>query len=228
MHRPQWLLPDWQNAWGFGLRVRRIDGIVRVGHGGAVPGHTSYIEFAPALKFGVIVLTNSNDGDPVSYVDYAMQLLAPVVAKSITHEPKKVGEDLKLYEGTYQSKDYRVWLVTVLNGQLSMVAPDASNPYTARTILEATNERHVFTMRSEGYATGPFGENLTFDVTSDGTVTGFHTENWRCLAHRRVALVLRAHSSGLPTAPPALGGACETRWNWRSVIVSDPRGRRFD
>lgn len=72
-----------------------------------------------------------------------------------------------------------MWLVTVLNGQLSMVAPDASNPYTVRTILEPTNERHVFTMRSEGFAAGPFGENLTFDVAGDGTVTGFHTENWR-------------------------------------------------
>lgn len=152
-----------------------------------MPGHTSYIEFAPALKFGVIVLTNSNDGDPVSYVDYAMQLLAPVVAKSMMHEPKKLGEDFKLYEGTYQSKDYRVWLVTVLNGQLSMVAPDASNPYTVRTISESTNERHVFTMRSEGYATGPFGENLTFDVAGDGTVTGLHTENMR---FSRVAMLV--------------------------------------
>ena len=24
MHRPQWLLDDWQNAWGFGVRVRRL------------------------------------------------------------------------------------------------------------------------------------------------------------------------------------------------------------
>jgi hypothetical protein len=49
-----------------------------------------------------------------------------------------------------------------------------------RTILEMTDEPRVFIMRSGGgYSSGPFGEKLTFDVSADTTVTGFHTENSR-------------------------------------------------
>lgn len=111
MHRPQWLFPDWQNAYGFGVRVRRVDGLVRVGHRGSVPGYYAIIEFVPALKLGVIVLTNSEEGDPASYSDYALQLLSPIVAKSLTRPPQKLNEEARHYEGTYRSKDYRTSLL---------------------------------------------------------------------------------------------------------------------
>jgi len=67
MHRPQWLLDDWQTAWGLGMRVRRADGLVRVGHPGTTPGYAAIMEFIPALKLGVAVLTNADDGNPASY-----------------------------------------------------------------------------------------------------------------------------------------------------------------
>jgi D-alanyl-D-alanine carboxypeptidase len=180
MHRPQWLLPDWQSAYGFGMRVRRIDGVVRVGHGGAVPGYTASIEFIPAFKLGVIVLTNSDEGDPASYTDYALQLLSPIVAKSQPHETRKLSEESKRFTGIYRSKRYSSRLVVILDGRLSMLMPDDPNPYSARTLLEATDDPHVFLMRPGGAVTsGPFGEKLTFDVSADGTVPGFHTENSR-------------------------------------------------
>jgi hypothetical protein len=182
MHRVQWLLPDWQNAWGLGMYVRRVDGMVRVGHPGVAPGHTANMEFIPALKLGVVVCTNSNEGEPSAYVDYALQLLSPIIAKSMVGPSPKPDEQWRRYEGIYRSKDYRTWVVTILDGQLSMVvvAPSTpSVPGTGRTILEGTRDRTVFTMRAAGFSTGPDGEKLTFDVSADGTVTGFHTENWR-------------------------------------------------
>jgi D-alanyl-D-alanine carboxypeptidase len=180
MHRPQWLLPDWQNGYGFGMRVRRIDGVVRVGHGGAVPGYTASIEFIPAFKLGVIVLTNSDEGEPASYTDYALQLLSPIVAKSLPHEIRRLGDEPKRFTGVYQSKRYSSRLVAILDGRLSMLMPDDLNPYTSRTLLEATDDPRVFLMRPGGaYTSGAFGEKLTFDVSADGTVTGFHTENSR-------------------------------------------------
>lgn len=63
------------------MHVRHVDGLVRVGHNGITPGHTANMEFIPALKLGVVVCTNSNEGDPTAYVDYALQLLSPIVAK---------------------------------------------------------------------------------------------------------------------------------------------------
>ena len=71
-------------------------------------------------------------------------------------------------------------LVAVLDGQLSLVAPDAANPYTTRIILESTSDPRLFVMRSAGtFAYDAFGELLTFDVGVDGQINGYHTPNLR-------------------------------------------------
>src|SRR5258708_20503851 len=65
-------------------------------------------------------------------------------------------------------------LVTVLDGQLTLVAPKAPNPYAARTILERTPELHTFTMRPSGaFGTHPVGEHFTFSTGAGGEVTGY-------------------------------------------------------
>ena len=181
MHRPQWLLDDWQNAWGFGMRVRRVDGRVQVGHPGSVPGFRTQIEFVPALRLGVIVLTNADDGNPASYVDYALQLLAPIAAKAIVRPVAPLPATAASYVGRYRSQNgTTTMLVGMLDGRLSLVAPDAANPYTTRVILEPTSDSRTFVMRSTGtFAYDAFGELLTFDVAPDGQVTGYHTPNLR-------------------------------------------------
>jgi D-alanyl-D-alanine carboxypeptidase len=181
MHRPQWLLDDWQNAWGFGMRVRRVDGRVQVGHPGSVPGYRTQIEFVPTLRLGVIVLTNADDGNPASYVDYALQLLNPIAARAVARPVVPLSVNAARYVGRYRSQDgSTTMLVAVLDGQLSLVAPDAANPYTTRIILEFTSDPGTFVMRSTGtFAFDAFGELLTFDVGSDGQITGYHTPNLR-------------------------------------------------
>lgn len=181
MHRPQWLLDDWQNAWGFGMRVRRVDGRVQVGHPGNVPGYRTQIEFVPALRLGVIVLTNADDGNPASYVDYALQLLSPIAAKAIARPVAPVPVNAASYVSRYRSQNgTTTMLVSMLDGQLSLVVPDAANPYTTRIILEPTSDPRAFVMRSTGtFAYDAFGELLTFDVGPDGQVTGYHTPNLR-------------------------------------------------
>jgi hypothetical protein len=67
-------------------------------------------------------------------------------------------------------------LVVVLDGKLSLIAPDAANPYVMRTILESTDNPQVFLMRSTGaFATDAFGEPLTFDTGADGQILGYRT-----------------------------------------------------
>jgi hypothetical protein len=128
----------------------------------------------------VIVLTNSDEGDPASYTDYILQLLSPIVAKSMPREIRALREESKRYVGSYQSKRHSFRLVVILDGNLSMVMPDDPNPRIARTVLEPTDEPRVFIMRSGGgFSSGPFGEKLTFDVSAEGTITGFNTENSR-------------------------------------------------
>src|SRR6266446_1175412 len=175
MHRPQWLLDDWQTAWGLGMRVRRVDGRVRVGHPGTTPGFAAVMEFIPALKLGVAVLTNADDGNPAGYCDYALQLLTPVVARESARAAPALAEDAERYCGLYRAENGNTTMfVAALDGQLVYVAPGAPNPYAARVILERTPESHTFIMRQGGaFATLAFGERLTFSTSASGEVTGY-------------------------------------------------------
>lgn len=190
MHRPQWLLDDWQTAWGFGMRVRRVDGRLRVGHPGTTPGFAAIMEFIPALKLGVAVLTNADDGNPAGYCDYALQLLAPIVARATARTSPALEEDAERYCGFYRSENgHMAMFVAALDGQLALVAPGAPNPYAARVILERTSESHAFTMLRSGnaLATLPFGERLTFTTGPGGEVTGYLTCGARFIRERALA-----------------------------------------
>jgi len=181
MHRPQWILDDWQSAWGLGMRVRRVDARVRVGHPGTAPGFAALMEFIPSLRLGVVALTNADDGNPAAFCDYTLQLLAPIVAKSAMHPAAALGEDAQRYCGRYRSENGNLtMLVAMLDGQLSLLAPGAPNPYAARMILERTPEPHTFTMRSSGaFATLPFGERFTFSTNEAGQIAGYVTNGAR-------------------------------------------------
>ena len=172
MHRPHWLLDDWQTAFGFGVGLRRFEGRLRVWFGGGVPGYRSQWEFIPSLRLGVSVLTNSEDGDPNGYSDYAIELLAPIVAKELAAPDPVPPADPKLYEGLYRRRGNRVRLITMLDGQLSAVDLDARNPYTGRFVLEPTTEPHAFIIRWPAVA-APDGETITFEFDSEGNATGF-------------------------------------------------------
>jgi CubicO group peptidase (beta-lactamase class C family) len=181
MHRPQWLLEDWQSAWGLGMRVRRIEGRVRVGHPGTAPGFAALMEFIPSLKLGVAVLTNADDGNPAAFCDYALQLLTPIVARAAARPALAPAEEAQRYCGRYRSENGALtMLVALLDGQLSLVAPGAPNPYAARVILERAAESHSFVMRPSGaFATLPFGERFSFITNGAGEVTGYVTAGAR-------------------------------------------------
>jgi hypothetical protein len=202
MHRPQWLLDDWQTAWGLGMRVRRVDGRVRVGHPGNTPGFAALMEFIPALKLGVAVLTNADDGNPASYCDYALQLLTPIVAKAMARAAPALAEDAERYCGHYRSENGNTtMLVAVLDGQLTLVAPGAPNPYAARVILERTPELHTFIVRSSGaFATLPFGERLTFSTSASGEVAGYDVASGARFV-RKPTLYISVERRKQPQAP---------------------------
>ena len=179
MHQPHWLLPDWQESWGLGVRVRRVNGYVRVGHEGG-GGYAADINFIPAVKLSVIVLTNSEDDDPGNYTDYAVQLLAPILDNSSPRAVRKLAPESSRLAGLYEAKHHLGrMLVAVLDGNLVLLAPDEPNPRAGSTLLQLTSEPNVFFEREPdvGPSESP-GEKLTFDVLADGTVMGFHTESF--------------------------------------------------
>src|SRR5258706_61147 len=204
MHRPQWLLDNWQIAWGLGMRVRRVDGRVRVGHPGTAPGFTALIEFIPSLQLGVAVLTNSDDGNPASYCDYALQLLTPIVVRTAARQRPELPADAARYCGLYRAENGNLSMfVAVLDGQLTLVAPGSPNPYAARMILERAPEPHTFFMRQGGaFATLPFGERFTFTIGADGEATGYVGSGARYLREeRRAPPAARVDRRKQPQAP---------------------------
>lgn len=176
MHRPHWLLPDWQESWGLGVHVRRVNGYVRIGHDGG-GGYAADLTFIPGLKLGVIVLTNSEDDDPGNYRDYAVQLLAPILDNSSPRAARKLPSESTRFVGLYEAKNHLGrMLVAVLDGNLVLLSPDEPNPRTGSTLLQPTGEPNVFFEREPDVGPSEWpGEKLTFDVSAGSTVTGFHT-----------------------------------------------------
>ncbi|PYQ08366.1 MAG: serine hydrolase [Acidobacteria bacterium] len=175
MHRVQWLRPDWQSGWGLGFSVRRVGDQVRIGHGGSLPGQRTQIEIAPAQKLGVIVLTNANDGDPLRYVNQAFTLLSPAAAKVMTvpETPKVPEPRWQRYVGRYAWK-FSEMQIQILNGELTMIVPEADNPWSSRMILRPVGP-NTFRMVGTGPTYEPIGELLTFEMDDKEKVTRVRT-----------------------------------------------------
>ena len=153
---------------------------MRVGHGGSLPGHLTRIEIAPADKLAVIVLTNANDGDPGRYVDQAFALLTPAVAKA-TAAPKPTPTENSLWEqyvGTYSWKHSDIQ-VLILNGELTMITPEADNPWESRWTLKPVGLHEFWSrpLRDIGEADRA-GDLLTFEVDAQGRAKRVGTANF--------------------------------------------------
>jgi CubicO group peptidase (beta-lactamase class C family) len=177
MHRVHWLRPDWQSGWGLGFAVRRVGSQVRVGHGGSLPGHRCQVEFAPADKLGVIVLTNANDGEPLRYVNQAFAVVGPAVSSAAAPPRQEMAGDpaWQTYVGTYTWKEEDVQVLAV-GGELAMIFPQADNPWESRLILEPVRA-HTFRMKPAGVTFGAIGELLTFEMGGNGRVARVSTPN---------------------------------------------------
>jgi len=181
MHRVQWLEPDWKSGWGLGWGVRRAGDRVRIGHGGAVPGHRTQISAAPEEKFGVIVLTNSEDGRPSLYVNQAYGIVGPAIAKAAAvavQQAATANASWSKYVGTYTWED-DVSLVMLLDGKLTLVDPSEEDPWEGRVALEPVSPG-VFRMKGGSQS----GELVRFEIDAAGNVTrlvfpGYYVERQR-------------------------------------------------
>lgn len=167
MHRVHWLRPNWKSGWGLGWSVVSVDGQVRITHGGSVPGYKTFVCAAPADKFGVIVLTNAEDGDPGSYAKNAFAIIAPAVKKAtaLTEEAAVVDSSWTRYVGDYQWLDGSPMKVMLLNGELTLVDPTEDNPWDGRIRLEPISEG-VFKMKDQAQK----GELIRFEMDETGEV----------------------------------------------------------
>jgi len=170
MHRVHWLSPSWGSGRGLGFGVWRQDGRTLVGHAGWVAGHRSQIAFDPAAEVGVVVLTNSDEGGPGSYVRQAFDLVAPAIEKATADEPElPAAEDPERFAGTYHTPWGEVTDVLVVDGRL--VTYDRSRPPVedvegSLTKLVPEGPPNVFRIETDD-DTGPL---VVFELLEDGGV----------------------------------------------------------
>ena len=171
MQRVHWLQPDWKEGWGLGWAIARRDDKTRIGHGGAVPGHRTQISMLPAEKFGVVVLTNAEDGRPGTYVNHAYAIVALAIAKATASAPvtPKTDPAWQKYVGLYTWEDDELH-VAVLDGKLTLYDPSDDNPWESKVTLEPVSV-NVFRMKGGGQS----GETLTFILDAAGKVTRLET-----------------------------------------------------
>jgi len=174
MQRVHWLRKDWRAGQGLGFVIRRIGEQVRVGLQGAVSGYRAQIEIAPAEKLAVIVLTNADDGDASRYVNQTFAIVGPPLARAM-EPPKTVASPDPAWEkyiGAYIWGHSEVQ-VMLLNNQLTLVDPEAENPWESMVTLKPVGP-DTFTMIG-GQSNG---EPLHFDMDAAGQVTRLTAGNY--------------------------------------------------
>lgn len=170
MHRVHWLNPDWKGGWGLGFMiVRGPNDETFVEHGGALQGYRTQIRLNPAAKVGAIVLTNSDDGNPLKYVEKLYEWVVPAVLEAAQPaETAAVAEpQWARYVGKYRSA-WGDWQVLVQEGQLVLLNPSLIDPLPGLNTLEPVSE-HTFRMHTD-MGTGSDGELAVFEMDGDGRV----------------------------------------------------------
>lgn len=165
MQRVHWLEPNWEAGWGLGFRILRKDGKTYVGHGGAVLGYRTQLLFCPADKIAAMVLTNSDDGNPLLYAEKAFQWVAPAILEASAPEAQAAPADWQQYMGKYRS----AWgdsQVLWLEGGLVMIDPSLADPLPTLVRLVPVGE-HSFRMESKN-GFGSNGELLRFELDPQG------------------------------------------------------------
>jgi CubicO group peptidase (beta-lactamase class C family) len=167
MQRPQWLRPDWQSGQALGFWLRRVGGQPRVGQEGIAPGYRADLDFDSATRIGVIVLSNAYDADHLAYVDQAFAIAGSAIARATEgpRTPPTPDPSWSRYTGTYTWKHADVQIL-MINGELAMIVPDATNPWESRVRLAPVGPN---TFRMIGGSAS--GELLRFELDGAGDVT---------------------------------------------------------
>lgn len=169
MHSVHWLDPDWQFGWGWGFKVTRVKGKTYIGHGGSLMGYRTEIQLCPEDKIGVIILTNSDDGEPGFYVEKVFEWIGPEILKALApkQEIKEPHPAWNKYIGKYRSP-WGDTQIMIYHGELVAVAPALADPSIDITRLIPVEE-HTFKIKMDS-GFGAFGELVVFELDEDGKV----------------------------------------------------------
>jgi len=160
MHRVRMLENNWTQGNAIGFAVRRVRDKTYVGHGGGYPGYTTQTLIQLDDKVGVIVLTNTNDSNPLDIATQLMNTVGVAVAKATARTPNVVAWEpgWARFAGLYRSRGGDMHVV-LLNQRLVLVPPTAANLDNPVRLEPLGNGVFRFTTPAGG---GPVGETVRF------------------------------------------------------------------
>ncbi|MBP7460594.1 MAG: serine hydrolase [Candidatus Delongbacteria bacterium] len=179
MQRIHWIRPSWSRGRGIGFETWPIDGRTVVGHSGWVAGYRTRLAFMPDHKIAVIVLTNSDDGEPEYMADQILRQMTDPILEAVK-KPAAVITASPLwnrYLGRYIDPWGYITDVILHNGELMLNEisyPPQDQPTANLVDLTPINDT-LFRMTGENGN----GELLTFQMDSTGAVKQIKTgENY--------------------------------------------------
>ncbi len=168
MQRVNWIQPDWKSGWGIGFGITHTEDRDLIGHGGGYPGYLTNTRISPQEKVGVVVFTNSLDGEPEMISNRIFEWVAPAITRAVNGDPGvEPDPEWSRLAGTYRN----LWgdtHILPLDGKLRMITPTLSDPKADALTLEPVDGN---TFRLEGTGGGPLGEPVVFEIGPEGRAT---------------------------------------------------------
>jgi D-alanyl-D-alanine carboxypeptidase len=163
MHQVHWLDKDWKGGYGLGTFVLHIGDWTITGHSGGYTGYLTQFTVCREHQFGVIVLTNSLNSNPIQFVERAYNTVLPEVLNVTKPRTPEAKPEWQRWVGTYQS-DWNDTEIVIRGGQLQMVSHRFLD--SPPTILDPTELPHEFIIRVPGNP----GETVRFELDDAGNV----------------------------------------------------------
>jgi CubicO group peptidase (beta-lactamase class C family) len=168
MHRIRVLENNWTQGNAIGFAVRKAGDKIYVSHGGSYPGYQTNTMLWLDGRVGVIVLTNSDDGNPGAIATELMNTVGQAVAKALPKPPAGVTWDpsWSRFAGLYRGRGNDSYVVE-LNKRLVIINPAGANLDNPITLEPIGNGQFRYVANAGG---GPVGEIVRF-VEENGRVT---------------------------------------------------------
>jgi CubicO group peptidase (beta-lactamase class C family) len=171
---------DWNSGTGLGFDVTRVKGRTYVGHTGGYPGYATQTLIQLDDKVGVIVLTNTNDSNPLDIAQQLMATVGEAVAKTARPRPPMVAWDpawerfAGLYRGLWADRQ-----VVLLDKRLVVIVPNGPN-LDDPAILEPLGggQFRLVARTGGGGAYGVVGEIVRFAEQNGRPVRMYTGDTW--------------------------------------------------
>lgn len=177
LHRVRSMEQDWSRGSGLGFANARIKDRTFHGHGGGYPGNTTQTLFQLDDRFGVIVLTNTNDSDPLEIARQLITALGPAMAKAAADGREgAVAWDpaWARFQGVYRN----LWndtAVVLMNEKLVLLAFNEPNLDEAVPLTPLGEGRFRL---DAPHGRVPAGEVVRFDEKARQVVRMYTGETW--------------------------------------------------